>query len=318
MKCGEVGHAMPLQDLAHQQIRSTCPVALGTIITADRITSCGKIEVNHKKGKISVDTASGIVKIVYFDEGSATDYVQLRNGGSFIAEIETTSGVTDEGGAGVKASVGLRALFAGLMHGSVSAEGSLSASFRDNTVVKSIVTNTVLTDFLEAVDTHQEDCQIKRFNNCKISQIPGSISSMTLLTPYLSMLRSGQGVEAGEFNISLDKLNSTLMNAKGYFEFLGNEDEKSKVILRFNGLGFKNNYKQGNLLNMNLCLYAVHVGRTSTDDLAMEKELDVAGFSPTTNPDYGEMPDSGNDNGSSFEELDMYDVILAGVVADGE
>lgn len=141
---------------------------------------------------------------------------------------------------------------------------------------------------------------------------------MTLLTPYLSMLRSGQGVEAGEFNISLDKLDSTLMNAKGYFEFLGIEDEKSKVILRFNGLGFKNNYKQGNLLNMNLCLYAVYVGRTSTDDLAMDKELNVVGFSPASNPDYGETPDSATDNGSSFEELDMYDVILAGVMADGE
>ena len=83
-----------------------------------------------------MDTASGIVKIVYFDEGSATDYVQLRNGGSLITEIETTSGVVDEGGAGVKASVGLRALIVGLMHGSVSAKGSLSASFRDDTVVK--------------------------------------------------------------------------------------------------------------------------------------------------------------------------------------
>ena len=49
-----------------------------------------------------MDTASGIVKIVYFDEGSATDYVQLRNGGLLITEIETTSGVVDEGGSWCK------------------------------------------------------------------------------------------------------------------------------------------------------------------------------------------------------------------------
>ena len=131
-----------------------------------------------------MDTARDIVKIVYFDEGSATDYVQLRSGGSFMTEIETTSSVVDGGGVGAQASVGVRAWFAGLMRGSISAEGSLSASFRDDTVVKSIVTNTVLTDFLQAVDTHQEGCRIRRFNNCKIVQIPGSISSMTLLTPY--------------------------------------------------------------------------------------------------------------------------------------
>ena len=40
-----------------------------------------------------------IVKIVYFDEGSATDYVQLKTGGSFMSEIATTDDKSAEGGA---------------------------------------------------------------------------------------------------------------------------------------------------------------------------------------------------------------------------
>ena len=130
-----------------------------------------------------------IVKIVYFDEGSATDYVQLKTGGSFMSEIATTDDKSAEGGAEIKGSVGVRAWFANLVKGSASAEGSLSASFKDDTVVKSIVTNTVLTDFLAAVDGEESDKRIEKFDNCKIVQIPGSISSLSLLTPYLWMER---------------------------------------------------------------------------------------------------------------------------------
>lgn len=265
-----------------------------------------------------MDVISDIVKIVYFDEGAATDYVQLRSGGSFMTEVKKTNDVSDRGMAEAKGAMGVRAWFAGLMHGSVSVEGAFSASFRDDTVVKSIVTNTVLTDFLEAVDSQGENAQIIRFDNCKIAQVPGSISSMTLLTPYLSMLSSGQGVEVGDFSISLDQLDSTLTKAKGYFEFLGIKEDKPEVVLRFNGLGFKNNYKQGNLLNMNLSLYAVRVGTTRLGDLTVDKELDVTGFSSIKNPDYGETDENENDFSSDNKELEMYDVILAGVVADGE
>ena len=70
-----------------------------------------------------------IVKIVYFDEGSATDYVQLKTGGSFMSEIATTDDKSAEGGAEIKGSIGVRAWFANLVKGSVSAEGSLSVSY---------------------------------------------------------------------------------------------------------------------------------------------------------------------------------------------
>jgi len=131
------------------------------------------------------------------------------------------------------------------------------------------------------------------------------------------MLRSGQGIEAGEFNISLDKLDSTLTKAKGYFEFFGNNDDGSRIVLRFNGLGFKNNYKQGNLLNMNLRLYAVNVGKTRIAELAADKELSLEGFASATNPDYVEGAENEESAVGEDESLDMYDVILAGVVSNG-
>lgn len=61
-----------------------------------------------------------------------------------MSEIATTDDKSAEGEAEIRGSVDVRAWFANLVKGSVSAEGSLSVSFKDDTAVKSIVTNTVL------------------------------------------------------------------------------------------------------------------------------------------------------------------------------
>lgn len=61
-----------------------------------------------------------------------------------MSENATTDDKSAEGEAEIRGSVDVRAWFANLVKGSVSAEGSLSVSFKDDTAVKSIVTNTVL------------------------------------------------------------------------------------------------------------------------------------------------------------------------------
>ena len=42
-----------------------------------------------------------------------------------------------------------------------------------------------------------------------------------MVSPYLSMLKTGSAIPAGEFNIAVDKLDNAIRNAKGYYEFLG-------------------------------------------------------------------------------------------------
>lgn len=66
---------------------------------------------------------------------------------------------------------------------------------------------------------------------------------------------------------------------------------------------------------MDLLFYAVKVGKTCIADLDVESELEFVGSSGMPkNPDYPVSCASANDNSASDdEELDMYDVILAGV-----
>lgn len=257
-----------------------------------------------------------IVKLVYFDEGSATDYIQIIEGGA-LATVETLMNEDTESGkasVGAKAGISLGALRALIgLDASVKTEGSLDTSFNSGTIAKSIISNTVLTDFLKAIK--EKDTPIEKFEDVQIEQIPGSISSFSLLTPYLSMLKPGQAVEAGEFDISLDKLDATLSKAKGYLEFKGSQKDKKDIVLRFNRMALKNNYRPSDLLKMNLTLYAVHVGECRIDDLVADKELSTQGFKVMDNPDYSEEQDSPVP--AEQPKLAMYDVLLAGVSSNG-
>ena len=118
-------------------------------------------------------------------------------------------------------------------------------------------------------------------------------------------------------SIAIDKMENALKNAKGYYEFVGTKG-KSKVILRFNIQSFKNGYKISDLLKMNLSIYAIKVGRTTLDMLKVSKELSMdVSIIPKDNPSYVDTEDIA-DPSNSTKMLDVFDVLLAGVEADGQ
>nr|WP_270395864.1 DUF6414 family protein [Mediterraneibacter massiliensis] len=131
--------------------------------------------------------ANKICKIVYFDEASVTDDVQIVAGGSLETTIELlkSSEANEKQEVGATAKGGIGGIFKALVGWEASANGEISA---------------------------EKD----------------SLSYMVMVSPYLSMLKTGSSVPAGEFNIAIDKLENALKNAKGYYEFVGIKG-KSKV-----------------------------------------------------------------------------------------
>ena len=99
---------------------------------------------------------STICKIVYFDEASVTDYVQIVAGGELqkttelLKESSAEAAANVETTAGVKMSGIFKAILGLEASGSVSANAS--ASINTDRIAKNIVKNTILTDFLESVD----------------------------------------------------------------------------------------------------------------------------------------------------------------------
>lgn len=135
------------------------------------------------------------------------------------------------------------ALFHGLLgaRASVGADASLPASFDSGEMVKSIITNTLLTDFFACI-LSSGDSSIHVFEGYDINPVTNSMSSFMLLTPYLGMLCSGSSVSAGDFAISLDWIDDAIKKGKGYYGFLAvnKNNEEDRRLLGFNGVALKN------------------------------------------------------------------------------
>lgn len=268
-----------------------------------------------------------ICKIVYFDEDSVTDYVQIVAGGELenTTELLKSRDAQEEQNVQANGKVGISGIFKALLGWEAEASADISAglSFNSSKMVKNIVKNTILTDFLNTI----EDCSqgknnsrlpkgtIKKFKGYKISVEEDSLSYMVMVSPYLSMLRNESLIPAGEFNIAVDKLDNALRHAKGYYEFVGTKG-RSRVILRFNINSFRNSYTISDLLKMDLSIYAIKVGRTSIENLNVNKELGVnVSVVPKDNPSY--EPSTDSEEAPTYSPiLDVFDVLLAGVEAD--
>lgn len=124
-----------------------------------------------------------LCKIVYFDEESATDFVQIVHGGGLTTTTELFESGEDRGSVAIDAEaiVSLGALFHGLLgaRASVGADASLPASFDSGEMVKSIITNTLLTDFLACV-LSSGDSSIHVFEDYDINPVTNSMSSFML------------------------------------------------------------------------------------------------------------------------------------------
>ena len=267
-----------------------------------------------------------ICKIVYFDEESVTDYVQIVAGGELENTMELLNSREMQGGQKVKADgkVGIGGVFKALLGWEANVTAGMSAGFNfdSNKMVKNIVKNTILTDFIKVIDdanigentSKLPKGTIKQFKGYKISVEEDSLSYIVMVSPYLSMLNSESPVPAGDFNIAVDKLDNVLRNAKGYYEFLGTKG-RSRVILRFNINSFRNSYTIGDLLKMDLSIYAIKVGRTSLSNLNVNKELGMkVSILPKDNPSYS-LDTTSDGNESNDAELNVFDVLLAGVEA---
>lgn len=269
---------------------------------------------------------SKICKIVYFDEESVTDYVQIVAGGTLekTTELLNSSEMDEQQKVGASGKGGISGVFKALLGLEATANGEISAgaTFKHSKMVRNIIKNTILTDFLHIIEKNETQNvgnevsrgAIKKFEGYKITAEKDSLSYIVMVSPYFSMFGNGTSIPSGEFNIELDKLENTLKKAKGYYEFVGTKEE-SKVILRFNINSFRNGYTISDLLKMNLSMYAIKVGCTTLDmlDVNKEFEMNVTTFTKD-NPSYAESKKSENLNESS-KTLDVFDVLFAGVEA---
>ena len=240
-----------------------------------------------------------MVKIVYFDEMSASDYVDISSGGKESNDKSKIVAKTNRLNANAKA--GLAANFSWLPFVKAKAETGIEAEIArmSDTLIKTTISNTILTDFLVKV---KEDRNILKLEKYKLSAYPESFSFFKMYTPYLVITK--QEVQ----DVDLARIDEAFEKGKGYYELIA-EDNNDKIILRFNIKAFRNNYGLADLLKMRLVFHAVEVGETYLSELNINNE-----FPSNDEINVGNIMDKIEERSKSGEEkLKVFDVILAGV-----
>lgn len=245
-----------------------------------------------------------ILKVIYFDEEAAIDYITISDGGKAISEIINTEQETDTSKLESETSTGFKIPFFTWFN--LQAKIGIDSNINNinDGVVKSTLTNTILTDYIKKADT---DEKIKKISNYQITPIKDSVSYYKMYTPYMLLIKKELNDKISA-EVDITKIDEVLKETKGYYEFLATNG-KEQVIIRLNISSFKNNYKINNILGMNLLLYGVNVGSAEKDDFSIEKEFEQNESKEITADEILEVTSKAPEH----KKLKIYDIVLAGV-----
>lgn len=244
-----------------------------------------------------------MIKVVYFDEESASDYLDISAGGKETTTSEHVRKRMADADAKVQAKLAAKLSWLPFLGASAEAGASASVAQSNQGILSKTLSNTILTDYLAVVSS---DPQVRRLDGFRVSAAKDSMAHTKMFTPYLAILNTR------EHGVDLALLDSALASAKGYYELLGdNEDGGERCVLRFNLRAFRNNYGLTDLARMRLVYHGVLVGESTESSLTMQAEMSQqAAVVPTLTA--RDVID-GTSEGDQTGRLKVYDILFAGV-----
>lgn len=258
-----------------------------------------------------------IKKVVYFDESTAFDFLQIETKGKLTrtTELMSTMNSNAKGEASGSVNVGksgaVKAIFDKFVGIGVSMDGTIGASgnFQGEKIARTILENSVLYDFIDTVELRRKKPLVDITSDYALEISRDSMSYFAMIAPISEMMEGNQVVDGmDDVTMSVSKLNVGIRGMMGYFELIGrNMSGEIERIFRFNINSFKNNYRIQDLAKMNLTLYSIKVGKTKLSDLDF-----MAKFNPQNNNlSFSGITD--NLETENEKEFPVFDVILAGV-----
>lgn len=101
-------------------------------------------------------------KVIYFDEGTAADYIQIVSGGELKRTTEFITDIANHGDVNVDVSAGIASKEKGLpqlfkmltgLNLSANVSGNAGLEAKKQKVAKNILENTLLADFVDLIDS---------------------------------------------------------------------------------------------------------------------------------------------------------------------
>lgn len=242
---------------------------------------------------------SKLVKIVYFDEESASDLLDIVAGGKETTANEQTRERAADVQAKVEAKAAAKFSWLPFLGGSLEANSAAGASAVGRSIFNKTLSNTILTDYLSKFE---DMSGVELLQGVTLTATKDSAAYMKMFTPYLAMLK------VAELPVDFAALDSAMESAKGYYELIGTDLQGQRSILRFNIRAFRNNYGLADLGKMRLVFHGVQVGEATESSLTMWAEMqEERQTAPLTGLDIVEATDP------DPVRLMVYDVLLAGV-----
>lgn len=242
-----------------------------------------------------------INKVVYFDDDSAIDYINITDDGNKKEVTGQKQEKSSEGIATLMASI--KAKLGALINIEAGIEGNSKYYEYSNKVITSTITNTVLTDYLKKAESNTD---ITKFEDYSLIVYPNSFTVFKMCTPYMRVFDPEYWKQANIGQINFNELDYVLENAKGYYEFIAKKDKEETIIFRFNIKSLKNNYKLADLIKMNLICYGVKVGEWEERRLNVEEEFKIE-------EKIKDIDDIDSKGKVLNNKLKVFDIILAGV-----
>lgn len=244
-----------------------------------------------------------IVKVIYFDEQTASDYLDISTGGSAAFTSEHVRTRANDVHGELETKVAAKLSWLPFMGASAEAAAGMSASSVGQSILSKTLSNTILTDYLEQ---SSGDERVRRLRNYRVTAPKNSMAYMKMYTPYMLIARTE------EHGIDLARMDEAFEKAKGYYELVaeGQTADEEKCVLRFNIRAFRNNYGLADLGRMGLVYHAFRVGTTTESGLNFSAEMAEGEV------DSGAITVQEAIDGVSAEAeplLDVYDVVFAGV-----
>jgi hypothetical protein len=241
-----------------------------------------------------------LIKVVYFDEESASDYLDISAGGKTATTSEQVKDRTTKMHSEVESRLAAKFSWLPFLGASAEVGAGVDLARTGQSILRKTLSNTILTDYLDAV---AQDSRVTKLTGLRVTAPEGSLAHVKMFTPYTVILRTE------EHGIDLARLDEALASANGYYEMLGKADGEQRAVLRFNINAFRNNYGLADLGKMRLTFHGIHVGKICEQELTMQAQMQ-------TEQAVGSITAAAVLDGTAGGNnalLNVYDVLLAGV-----
>lgn len=240
--------------------------------------------------------------MVYFDESSVLDYLDTLKDGRYEEITKEVINKASKIAAEIDTKNQGKISIPFLVKSLFNLNGNASLSRDKTSVFNTTLTNTILTTFL----TEENLENIKKFEGYNLNIEENSFTYLKIFTPIIRAYKVDEETEKVPVDLSI--LDEVMESAKGYYEMVGaNNDKTKEVVMRFNLSGLRNNYRLNDLTKMNITLYGVCVGKCKKSDLWIENEL------RSSNPEEDVDMLAEHNIPTNDKELELYDILLAGV-----